>query len=372
MSRRPAQLVHPAAWWLWAVAIAAAVSRVGSPVASVLVLASLAVVVAARRNPSTVGHPFATALRFGCIVAAVRVAFGIVFAQRGPGRVLFSIPALDLPSWFHGISLGGPVTAELLLNSFYRGLVLCVVLACFGAAAEMASPVALLASMPNALYELGVTMAVAVRFVPELGRQVRDLRAARRLRGRPSKGWRGMRGLLVPLLDGALERAVALAATMEARGFGACAPAPSGPAARWRAVSATLGTALVAFGLYGLLSSGASLIVELAALLGGGALLVGLIVARGRRVLRTRYRRQAFDRAAVLVASSGVFAGAVLWVWSTTDPVSAGAPAGLAFPALSPWALLTTAAVLACLVVSPPPAPLHGARRVARLVEATR
>ena len=55
---------------------------------------------------------------------------------------------------------------------------------------------------------------------PQLLEGVTRVRAARRLRGRRHTGLRGLRGVAMPVLEGALERSVELAAAMDARGFG--------------------------------------------------------------------------------------------------------------------------------------------------------
>ena len=65
----------------------------------------------------------------------------------------------------------------------------------------------------------------------ELGR----IREARRLRGRPVRGVAALRGLALPVLEGGLERSVALAASMDSRGL---RPAGRGVAGRARRVAA--------------------------------------------------------------------------------------------------------------------------------------
>ena len=74
--------------------------------------------------------------------------------------------------------------------------------------------------MPPALYEIGTALVVAVTVFPQLAESARRVRAAQALRG----GERGrvgrLRRLLVPVLEDALERSLALAAGMDARGYG--------------------------------------------------------------------------------------------------------------------------------------------------------
>src|SRR5207302_8616094 len=89
---------------------------------------------------------------------------------------------------------------------------------------SLASPYRLLRSMPAVLYELGVAVTVALSFAPQATVSAQRVREARRLRGRPSRGLSGLRGMAVPVLEIALERSLELAASMDSRGYGRRAP----------------------------------------------------------------------------------------------------------------------------------------------------
>ena len=91
---------------------------------------------------------------------------------------------------------------------------------CVGAANSLANPKRLLRSMPSALYEIGTAMVVAVTVLPQLADSARRVRAAQRLRGGEAGRVRRLRRLLVPVLEDALERSLALAAGMDTRGYG--------------------------------------------------------------------------------------------------------------------------------------------------------
>ena len=159
-------------------------------------------------------------LRLGLVVILIRVVLVIVFGNRLPGHTLFTLPHVPLPSWAAGVSIGGPVTAEAVLAAVVQGLRLAVVLVCFGAANSLASPYRLLRCLPAVLYEAGVAITVALSFAPELVMAITDIRAARRLRGRPLRGLAGLRGTAVPVLERALDRSLQLASSMDARGYG--------------------------------------------------------------------------------------------------------------------------------------------------------
>ncbi len=224
------------------------------------------------------------------------------------------------PHWAQGIRLGGEVTTEALLFAFYDGLRLATLLICVGAANALANPARLLKSLPGALYETGVAVVVALTFAPNLIADAQRLRAARRLRGRPDRGLRGLLQVGLPVLEGALERSVALAAAMDARGYGRTADVPA--SLRRTTTALTLGGLLgICAGTYGLLTAeGAAYGLPLL-LAGVVAALAGLRLG-GRRTLRTRYRPDPWDLRAWLVTASGVAVAALLTLAAARDPAA--------------------------------------------------
>src|SRR3954453_8362006 len=217
---REPRVLHPAAWWGWATAVAIAASRTTNPVTLVLLVSATAFVLASRRPQSPWSRSYIVFLRLGLIAVAIRV---VLFALLGTGpgtRVLFTLPEVPLPHWMAGVRLGGAVSLDGVLAAAYDGLRLAVILVCIGAANTLTSPRRLLKSLPSAVHEAGVAVTVALAFAPQAVASIGQLRSARRLRGRPGRGLRSLRGIAVPVLEGALERSVDLAAAMDARGFG--------------------------------------------------------------------------------------------------------------------------------------------------------
>jgi energy-coupling factor transport system permease protein len=167
--------------------------------------------------------------------------------------------------------------------------------------------------VPGALYEVGVAVVVALSFSPQLVEQVSRVRSARRLRGRAHRGLRGLRGVAMPVLEGALERSIDLAAAMDARGFGRAGgrAGSSGGTARNVAGALTLAGLLgVCAGLYGLLDAGSPVLLGLPLLVAGTALAgVGLSLG-SRRAARSRYRPDVWGGPEWLVTLSGAVAAA--------------------------------------------------------------
>ena len=307
--------LHPIAWWLWAFALGAAALRTTNPFLLGLLMASAWIVVAARRPHAPWARSFGSFVKLGVAVIVMRVAIQILFGVRLPGRELFALPSVDLPDWAAGVTLGGPVTAEALAAAFVEGLQLAVLLACVGAANSLASPYRLLRSMPAVLYELGVAVTVALSFAPQATVSAQRVREARRLRGRPSSGVSGLRGMAVPVLEIALERSLELAASMDSRGYGR---RPSiAPGRRRLAQAATLVGALAAtIGVYGVLDGAAPGGIGFPLLAIGVVLLVASFAFAGAQSSRTRYRPDPWRAPEWIAVGCGVAALAALVIAS--------------------------------------------------------
>ena len=357
----PALPLHPAAWWLWALALGTAASRSTNPVLLGLVLAVAGYVVAARRPDAPWAASYGVFLRLGLVVVALRTVLHVVFGGGAGVTVLVTLPQLPLPGWASGVRIGGPVTAEGLLGAGYDGLRLAVLLACVGAANALANPKRLLRSLPAALYEVSVAVVVALSTAPQLVASARRVRRARRLRGDPARGVLAYRSVLVPVLQDALDRSIALAAAMDSRGYGRTAGVPAA-VRRATAVLLLAGLLGLCLGVYGLLDAGSPALVGWPALVLGLALAAAGLLLASRRVPRSRYRPDRWRLRETVVAGSGLAAVAALLITEGLAAPLLGA-AALAPPVSPPgWPalpLLPAAGVLLALApawAAPPPA----------------
>ncbi|MFF6999065.1 energy-coupling factor transporter transmembrane protein EcfT [Streptomyces sp. NPDC008313] len=349
--------LHPGAWWVWALGLGTAASRTTNPLLLALLVGTAGYVVAARRTDAPWARSYGAFVRLGLVVLGIRLAFAVFLGSAIPGtHIVVTLPEVPLPHWAQGVRIGGRVTAEGLVFALYDGLKLATLLICVGAANALANPARLLKSLPGALYEAGVAVVVALTFAPNLIADGRRLRAARRLRGRPDRGLGGLLHVGLPVLEGALERSVALAASMDARGYGRTVEVS--PAVRRTTAVLTLGGLLgVCVGTYGLLTAdggryGAAVLpAGLAAALGGLAL-------GGRRSPRTRYRPDVWGVRAWLVAGSGVAVAALLIVTGAHDPAALHpGVVPLTAPSLPLWPAASVLLGLLPALVAPAPAP---------------
>lgn len=352
--QRPARALHPVAWWLWALALAAAASRTLNPLLLGTIIGVAALVVAARRSEAPWASSFRAFLILGVAVLGVRLVFEALFGAPLPGTTVLTLPELTLPGWMAGARLGGEVTLEALVAALYSGLQLVAILACVGAANALANPTRLLKSVPGALYEVGVAVVVALTLVPSALTHLQQVREARRLRGQPSRGIRSVARTSTAVLAGALERSLALAAAMDSRGFGRLRELPAGE----RRVTATLTlTGLVALlvGAYALLDASTPPLGA-TALLGFGVVvsLTGLHRAN-RRAVRTVYRPDPWRWPETATVASGLVATAAYTAAAVLAPTSMlPVTSPLTWPALPLLPLLATLLAAAPALIAPP------------------
>ncbi|MER6202347.1 energy-coupling factor transporter transmembrane component T, partial [Streptomyces sp. NPDC001586] len=312
--RRLPRTLHPVAWWIWALALATAVSRTNNPLLLFLVLAVLGYVITMRRTEAPWARGFKYYLYLALTVVAIRILFRAVFATGITPRdhFLFALPHIPTPDWYAGIQLGGPVSLEALLSAATDGLRLACMLCCIGAANTLANPKRALRVLPGALYELGVAVTVSISVAPQLVQSVQRVHRARRLRAGRTKGLRALRGIIVPVLEDALERSLRLAAAMDSRGYGRAGTATR-RSRRLTGALMLLGMCGLCAGAYGLLDATAPKLLGLPAM-GAGALLcfAGLRLG-GRRITRTTYRPDPWRAAEWAVAGCGVLSAVLLF-----------------------------------------------------------
>jgi len=352
------RIVHPIAWWIWAIGLATAATRTTNPLLLVLVLAVAGTVVAARRTEAPWARAFKFYLLLGIAVITMRVVFRVVFGggDTSSEHVLFTMPRIPLPGFMAGVRLGGAVSAENVLAAAYDGFRLATLLCCIGAANTLANPKRALRVLPAALYELGVSITVAVTVAPQLVESAQRVRRARKLRGDTTRGRRAIRAIAMPVLHDTLERSFQLAAAMDSRGYGRVGTVPP----RVRRVTTILllaGLLGLCTGLYGLLDTTIPRLLGAPMLAAGIGLATAGLLLGGRRVHRTRYRPDRWAFAEWVTALSGCAAAVAMIVAGSHDASALNPsifpPAWPTLPVLPAAAILL--AVLPAVLTPPPP-----------------
>jgi energy-coupling factor transport system permease protein len=340
---------HPAAWLAWMASALLLVQGLSQPVLLGVALAALSFVAA---TLGADGGPSALMLKVGLIALAIRVVLFGLTGHPG-GTPLMTLPLVKLPPLLGGYTLGGRVTAEVLSWSAIEGLRLAAVLVCFGTFLSVVEVARTIRMVPRFLFEAGLVVAIGVSFVPWLVRAARDVRDAQRMRGYRARGLRAATSLAMPVLATTLDRAFAVAESMEARGYGRVRGGAHVAEARAR---------LAAFGSVALLSVGvvAHLFRWGPAAVGWMVIGLGLVaMIAAMRLLsglaaRTTYRRDRLRRADVtLVVTSALLGLAALAAYSLApDSLTYTPYPTIAAPATHVWSVLVVACLAAPVAVA--------------------
>jgi hypothetical protein len=209
--------LHPLTLWIAAILLAFGVVALDSAFIALAIVGAVAIFVHIRRDGSPWNMSFVLSIQIGAMILAIRTVVGIVIGVPIPGRTLFTIPILHLPSWMPGIRIGGAVTMDRLTSSLHEGVIIAAMIALFGAATSLTSPHRLLRVTPSFIYEIGITLVIATSLFPQFATSVRRIRTAQKLRGTERLH---LRSIALPLLEESLSRSLQLAASMDARGYG--------------------------------------------------------------------------------------------------------------------------------------------------------
>lgn len=348
--------VHPGAWWIWALLVAAIATTTTNLLLLTLTVVAICLVVACCAQDVA---PFRLYLAVAIAVVVIRLAFRLVFPVAG-GTALLTLPTVQLGP----LELFGTLTTQALVSGLAGGMQLAAIILAVGAAHTLADVLDLLKHAPPALAGLSTALVIAVSVFPGLGRSVVDVGRAARLRGGRRTGLRGLRATVIPVLEGTMDRSLTLAAAMEARGYGsrvvaeepAGGPgsgsgpglAPSVPSARlraWAQPACVLGAVTcVALAAYGLFDSAWPGWAPVALTAVAVAALVGAVGA-DRAGRRTVYRPQPWTLPSSLVVACAAVAAVMVMLFV---PPEVAHPAPVLLPDL------TLAALLAPLVLAAP------------------
>jgi len=289
--------------WLAAAALPALSTRNPLYLSLILLAVGITYMALGRRNPTV--RSWSAFVRFGALLWLLTIPFAMLTSHHGT-IVLFRLPA----SW---PIIGGAITLEALLYGFTSGLVLIALLLIFAAFNIAVDQARLLRLTPGFLYQAGVITGIAVAFVPQMIAAWQSIREAQQVRGHTVRGIRDLLPLILPLLVTALERAMQLAESMEARGFGGqvLIATPRRRLAHQFALLGGLGLLGLGLAVSGFLP-GMRLVGGLH-VAGGVALMGWSFWDVGRRSKRSRYHNWPWSRLDRVVLMLGL-AGTIAWI----------------------------------------------------------
>ena len=298
---------HPGAWWIWSLLVASAALRTTNVIVLALVIAVSTQVVVARSDP---GSPWSRTQRyvlsFAVVIGVLRLGLVAAFAPRTPGTVLLTLPTLDLPTWMAGVTVGGPVTTGAMLTGIVESMRLIALLAAFTVPPSLVSPHRTVRALPDGVAGLGVITTVALTVTPAAAEHVRRLAETRRLRGRPHRGLRGLKGSITAVLEGSFDHSLTLAASMDARGYGGRRPGDD-PGTRRTAAGLLIAAVVAAsLGAFVLLNPGGSRLIGVGAMALGALFVTLALRGASTRSTRTRYRRMPWTRSDWILVAGGI------------------------------------------------------------------
>ncbi|MGD2039177.1 MAG: energy-coupling factor transporter transmembrane component T [Anaerolineae bacterium] len=300
-------MLHTGAWvaWLLAAAVPAFVLR--NPLYLALVLGAAWVVYSSLGRSTSIGSSWGSFVRLGLFLFLLTIPFNALSVHVGE-IVLFQLPE----QW---PIVGGPITLEAIIAGAVNGLALFTLLVVFAAFNAVVDHYQLLRATPAFLFQAGVVISIAITFVPQMVLSAKEIRQAQRIRGHHIRGIRDLLPLIMPLLASALERAIQLAETMEARGFGSVAAPTSGRRVLLDQLGTLAGLLMLLFGLFVVAFVGQWSLWGWVLAVTGAAVMLTIFVLQGRRVQRTRYRRTPWTwRDTVVGVASAAVIGVVVTV----------------------------------------------------------
>lgn len=313
-------MYHTTTWLLWLIAALLPAMLTRNPLYLIILLLAVAVAYNTIGRLSPVADSWRLFLKAGLILASFSILFNTLTVHYGE-TVLFTLPRFTLTiGHVTFLDLGGRITLEALTFGFVSGLSLIVILLIFATFNVLVDHHQLLRSTPAFMYQTAMIASIAIAFVPQMVASLKDIREAQAIRGHRFRGIRDLLPLFVPLLTSGLERAIQLAESMEARGFGS----ETSPQTTRRGLLHRILIPVALFGLlagvfwYSYYSNGrwVGAFVVLASL----AALIGNLVTMGRGVRRSRYRRELWRRRDTIVSAASIVAIVVIggfWLLNT-------------------------------------------------------
>lgn len=219
--RAPLQSASPLAAAVYLGSIATVALVFSSPI----VLAGAGVAICLVGLAAQARATLVTAIRYGALLAVVIVVVNLLVTQRGETILLrgWDLPLLGTTD----------VTLESLVAGAAIALRIIVVMAVFAVWSACVDPDRVLRALRPLARRSALTATLVARLIPLAAADLARLREAGRLRG-PAAAPAGRAAIARRLFNGALDRSIDAAATLELRGFGTQGRAAPGQRRRSR------------------------------------------------------------------------------------------------------------------------------------------
>lgn len=257
-------------------------------------------------------------LRIAGVMAIISIVFNTLTVSSGD-RIIATVP----DSW---PVIGGHITWNAVIYGAVSAVTLFTLVLTGLTVAGLIRWVDLFHVLPPRLAPIAVTGSVAWAFLPQTAIAFTNIREAMTMRGYRFQKARDFLPIMVPMLANGLERSLAMAEALEARGFGASIEsitqgnARRGPSVR--SLGALMaGLTLMALAAYSL-AIGQAATGLAAGLAGGIALMLFARITPTSHLRTTRYRDQKFDRQDWIVTGVSLLAVASTITWGVLSPMS--------------------------------------------------
>lgn len=209
------QNIHPATYWLLGLlAVVTSCLSFDPTTLGLIVALSLGIAISTRGFGEIRIY-----LLLGFTIAFTRLLFAIVFNyQPSSTNLIFALPSLRINLGALGqLQLLGNVSVEAFNAAAIQALRLMAIVMSIGFSAAMANPRKLLKYTPAAFYEFAAAISVAINLVPQLTSSIKRIKQARRIKHQDRQKFLS---IVIPVLEDAVDSSLALAASMDSRGFG--------------------------------------------------------------------------------------------------------------------------------------------------------
>jgi energy-coupling factor transport system permease protein len=298
-----ASAIHPYSWWILGLSFAISAAATTDILALLSINAIAVAITISAREPAPWSKSLIFYLATALAVVVIRLIFRIVFNFDSDLNVAFALPSLNISLGDLGsVELLGRVSWDALSGAFRDGLKMAAIILSVGLANTLANPRRLLKNTPGALYEIASAWVIAINMAPQLIDSAKRVRKARSLRRR-SRKQNLLSSLIIPVLEDTIERSLALAASMSARGFGRQGALSPRQHLASRLLS-VIGVLCLAIGSY-LLLTVSSIWIPLTLMVSGvSAVLITTRIASLRQI-RTRFQPDVWTPRDFIICSVG-------------------------------------------------------------------